>query len=114
MELKAGSMAQAEGFFHFLLTSFLGVRSERLCREMWRAYPKSQTLLYQLSLCGSRASTDLESIARVKRLGELINPTTLTRTVEKLVPRGRQRPPEVVELEERILYATNKDGAWRW
>jgi hypothetical protein len=56
----------------------------------------------------------LEKIARIKRLSELIEPSQLTRTIEKLVVPGRPRPPELIQLQERILYATTKEGQWRW
>jgi hypothetical protein len=107
-------MTPPESFFHFLLMSFLGCRSARLCAQIWEAYPKSQTLLFQLDLCASPAWTDLDKIARLKRLSELIDPSQLTYTIEKLVVPGRPRPPEVIELEERILYATTEEGQWRW
>ena len=107
-------MSPAQAYFTFLLTSFLGCKDHRLIAGIWRAFPKSQTLLFQLGHCGEPASTPVEMIDRMKRLSELIDPALLLRTTEKLTKPGRPRPPAVVALEERILYATTKDGRWRW
>jgi hypothetical protein len=107
-------MSPAEHFFTFMLQRFLGVRDRRLCADIWRAYPKSQTLIYQLGLCTTPPRNDLEGVARIKRMSELLDPHTLLRTVEKLVIPTKVRPPEIQELEERILYATTREGTWRW
>jgi hypothetical protein len=104
----------AQEYFYFLLQGFLGCRSARLCADIWRHYPKSQTLLFQLGHCAAPASSQAEIVARIRRLSELLDPATLTRTIEKVVPRGKPRPPAICELEERILYAMTPDGHWRW
>jgi hypothetical protein len=107
-------LTPASQFFAFLLQSFLGCRDRRLVAAIWRAFPKDQVLLYQLSLCASPAWTDLDTITRLKHLSTLIDPKQLIYTIEKLPVPGRRRPPAVIALEERVLLATTKDGEWRW
>jgi hypothetical protein len=113
MELR-GATTHAESYFHFLLMSFLGCRDARLIGQIWRRYPKSQTLLFQLGHCAAPAHSQAEIVSRLKRLSELIDPQILTRTIEKVVTPGKPRPQAVIALQERILYATTKDGRWRW
>jgi hypothetical protein len=107
-------MELAPYFWVFMLRHLFGVRSQRLATQIWRHYPASQTLRWQLQICDEPARTDLDIVARIKRLGDLLSPALMLRAAEALVEPGKVRPRELTQFQERVLAITDKSGQWRW
>jgi hypothetical protein len=107
MELKAPP------FWHVLLCCLFKVESARWREDLWRRYPKSAELIYQLRLCTEPAFSALDLAARVKHLEDFLEPRWLIRAAEGLVQPGRVRPKELINFEEAMLQITDKNGKWR-
>ena len=68
MELKAPD------FWHFMLRTLFQVQSQRLREALWEKYPKSTALVWQLMLCGERATSELAMYERIKQLSAHLDP----------------------------------------
>src|SRR2546426_8314960 len=80
-----------------------------LAKRLWRVFwpvmgeeAREQLLILSTTPC----------LAAAQRFAALVPPAALLSACEKLFPRHRRRDPEVVKLEERILFHTNRDGGW--
>jgi hypothetical protein len=107
-------MTQAPAFWHLMMAQLFQVRSAKLRAALWAAYPSSQTLRYQLALCGDALGRGGLAAARVRRLSELLEPRYLLMAAEKIAPPGRPRPVEVRRFEEKVLAIIDRDGYWIW
>jgi hypothetical protein len=104
-------MARAPAFFVKLLVEFLET-TPAFADKLWRAYPASQTLIFQLGLCNERTTNLVE---RVRRLSELLPGYSLIYASVGVAPEnGRPRPPEAVAFEEAVLQRLHGDGSWKW
>jgi hypothetical protein len=100
-------------FFERIMVDLFGA-SQRLAREVWKRYPASTELAFQLHLCNSPAMSPDAVIARVKHAADLLSPQLLIRCLERMTEeRGRQRK-DVTRLQERILQLLDSRGCWKW
>jgi hypothetical protein len=97
-----------------MLHELLGVQSPKLRAKIWAHYPASTVLKWQLEICAEPARTPQDTVARMRRLGDLLSPALLVRAAEALTPPGKSRHRELIEFEERVLSLTAKDGTLRW
>jgi hypothetical protein len=104
-------MARAPAFFVKLCTEFLET-TPAYADKVWRAYPASQTLVYQLGLCGERS---MNVVGRVKRLSDMLTGYSLVYASMAAAPEtGAPRLPEAVAFEEAVLQRLHKNGKWKW
>jgi hypothetical protein len=99
-------------FFERILVELLGT-SRRLAREVWKRYPASVELRFQLNLCVTQAQSPDVAISRMKHAADLLSPQLLLRCVERLAA-GKARKAELVRLEERVLQLLDIQGRWKW
>jgi hypothetical protein len=100
-------------FFERILVELLGT-SRRLAREVWRYYPASTELIFQLNLCASPAQAPDVTIARMKHAADLLSPQCLLRSVERLAAGKARKEKELVRLEDNILRLLDIQGRWKW
>ena len=108
MELKAPH------FWHYMLSHLFRVESQRLREALWRGYPKSTALVWQLQRCGEPALAEQITHARVKQLSQHLDPAVLLHVADGLVPLGRTRPKDIIAFEEVVLRLTDKHGRFIW
>jgi hypothetical protein len=86
---------------------------ESFAKKLWEPYPKSQELIWQLSLCGERTGPLSD---RIRHLADMIPPGQLIATSLVLSPEktGRPRMAEAVRFEGRVLALIDRDGRWKW
>ena len=92
------------------MEEFLGV-DNRLAIELWkRLYPsEAQPLMFQMSRVQASHAHELS----IENFRALLTPKLLLALCHRLSPEdGRERRPDVVEVEERILERTTGDGEW--
>jgi hypothetical protein len=88
---------------------------ERMAARLWKAYPVTPTLLFQLAQCDERQVGRARLAGRVEHLSHLITPQSLLVCSLSLAPEtGRARPPEHVAFEEQVLQACDRNGYWVW
>jgi hypothetical protein len=88
--------------------------NRKLAEALWREYPASQTLGFQLRVCARHTRTPTDTRARIKHLSDLIDPKQLLRAVDRLVDPGKPRPRDIREFEQRVLHILDRSGQWRW
>ena len=92
------------------LREFCGV-DERLAIRLWqKLYPSErQPLSLQLARLQDSHAHELS----IQNFRALLTPKLLLALCHRLSPEdGRERRPDVVEVEERILERTTGDGEW--
>jgi len=105
---------KAPRFWDFMFQSLFRVQSQRLRQKMWENYPKSSQLRWQLRLCEERAPSELAMYERVRTLCGYLDPQTLLRVADGLVPLGRARPREIIAFEEVVLGLLDASGHFKW
>ena len=108
-------MRDTPTFWILLCTRFLGT-SQGFAHRLWKRYPVSRTLMWQLGLFEhSPASSPDTWTSRAKHLGELLPPAWLLQTSLRMEPEtGRPRAREHIAFEEAVLQALDRDGQWKW
>jgi hypothetical protein len=85
--------------------------SKPLSRRLWSALQpsESQPLLYAIA----RAEGAWMRPELVQRFGDLANPALMMELCSRVAPEcGQPRERAVVELEQKILARTSRDGGW--
>jgi hypothetical protein len=89
--------------------------SRPFAAKLWRVYPASPTLIYQLGLCAHMPESLEAWLSRVRHLSALMTPGSLLAASERLSPaNGRRRDPEAVAFDEEVLQRLDHAGRWRW
>jgi hypothetical protein len=101
-------------FWHIMLEQLFDVHSARLRTELWRHYPASMSLRWQLGLCSEPAASPAMAMERVRRLSQLLEPALLLRAAERIAHPGHPRPRELRDFENRVLRLVNAEGKWIW
>jgi hypothetical protein len=101
-------------FWHIVLLRLFAVQDKRLRDQIWRHYPASMELRWQLDICGQPAMSPDAALQRVKKLSQLLSPQTLLRCAERIAPSGRPRPKAIREFERRVLDIVDKNGKFIW
>jgi hypothetical protein len=101
-------------FWILMMTRLLGT-GEGFAHKLWRHYPASQALRWQLQLCQHVPANTEAWASRVKHLSELMSPVWLLQTSLRMAPeRGQNRPKEHVAFEQKLLQLLDRNGHWRW
>ena len=89
--------------------------TDRLSHDLWRVYPVTSTLLFQLARCGDLDVNDEAIIvARFERLSELVTPSALIESSLQIAPEtGKPRSRQHVAFEEKVMRKTDACGRWK-
>jgi hypothetical protein len=107
-------MTDAPPFWHFMLMHLFRVERLRLREELWRGYPKSTALRWQLMLCGEPATSELVMYERIRKLSQHLDVGVLLRVAEGLAPVGKPHPKALRDFEETVLRLTDAHGKFIW
>jgi hypothetical protein len=104
----------APAFWCLMMTRLLGT-TESFARRLWKHFPASQALRWQLQLCQHVPANTEGWTSRVKHLSTLMPPDRLMQTSLRMAPEtGQSRPKEHVAFEHKLLQVLDREGAWRW
>src|SRR5262245_47908936 len=104
-------MTQIPRLWIFMLHTLFDA-PQKYAMEVWRHYPCSPTVLYQLSQAHMAAGEGERFVQQAFRLLELVEPADLLAASVRACPEGKRRPRVALEFEEQVLSYLNCRGQW--